>query len=50
MSEQITDEEIDRIDNILNRLDELLKQLPEDYQRDYAIELCDRFDIQLEDE
>lgn len=45
-----TDEEINRIDNILDQLDELLKQLPEDYQRDYALDLCSRFDIKLDED
>lgn len=39
--------EIDKIDQILDQLDELLKQLPNDYQRDYALELCNRFDIEI---
>ena len=38
-----TEKEIDRIDSILNKLDELMKQLPDDYQMDYAQEVLDRF-------
>ena len=43
----MSEQEIDKIDKTLDQLDDLLKQLPADYQRDYAIELCDRFDIKL---
>ncbi|OLS20358.1 MAG: hypothetical protein HeimC3_40970 [Candidatus Heimdallarchaeota archaeon LC_3] len=38
-----TEKEINRIDSILNKLDELMKQLPDDYQMDYAQEVLDRF-------
>lgn len=41
---QTKDEEIDRIDSILDKLDELIKQLPDDYQMDYAQEVLDRFE------
>ena len=43
---KISDEEIDRIDGILNQLDELMKQLPEDYQQDYAYEILDRLGVE----
>lgn len=41
-----TDEEINRIDNILDQLDVLRKQLPEDYQQDYAYQILDELGIE----
>jgi hypothetical protein len=43
-----TDEEIDRIDKILDQLDELRKQLPEDYQQDYAYQILDELGVEEE--
>ena len=42
-NKKTTEKEIKRIDSILNKLDELMKQLPDDYQMDYAQEVLDRF-------
>lgn len=50
MSKTKTNQEADEIDNTLTQIDKLLAQLPSDYQRDYAIELCDRFEIHLKEE
>ena len=43
LNKKTTEKEIKRIDSILNKLDELMKQLPNDYQMDYAQEVLDRF-------
>ena len=44
--EKPTEQEIDRIDGILNKLDELIKQLPLDYQQDYAYSILDRLNVE----
>lgn len=45
-TEKVSEEEIDRIDSVLNQLDELMKQLPADYQQDYAYEILDRLGVE----
>ncbi len=39
-----TDLTSDEIDIILCKLDDLIDQLPEDYQQDYAQEILERFE------
>jgi len=41
---QTNQKEIERIDKVLDQLDELMKQLPNDYQMDYAHEVLGRFE------